>query len=55
MTARISYKLTYRLQTKVQIFTLLSSKGQHLGLIYFKSLPKCENVKKNVATSTTHI
>ena len=31
---------------KTTILTLLSSKGQYLGLIYFKNLPKNENVRK---------
>ena len=45
-SARISYKLSYRQQAKVQILTLLSSKGQYLALVYFKNLPKNENVRK---------
>ena len=43
----ISYKLSYRQKIKVQILALvLSSKGQYLGPIYFKNLPKIENVRK---------
>ena len=30
----------------VQILTLLGSKGQYLGLIYFRNLPKNDNVRK---------
>ena len=47
-SARISYKLSYRHQTKVKILTLLT-----LGLIYLKNLPKmrmsekCRNNKNN--------
>ena len=33
-------------QSKVKILTLLSSKGQYLGHIYLKILPKNENVRK---------
>ena len=43
--AGISYKLSYRQQIKIQIMTLLSSKGQYLGLIYFKNLPKNDSDK----------
>ena len=39
-------KLSYRQYAKVQILTLRSSKGQFLGLIYLKYLPKNENVRK---------
>ena len=56
MTARISYKLSYRQQAKVQLPTLLSSKGQYLRLIYFQSLPKmgcqkCRNMHNNNSNS----
>ena len=53
MTARISYKLSYRQQTKVQILTILNPKGQYLGLVYFKNIQKkrmsekCRNNKHN--------
>ena len=43
---RISYNLSYRQQIKVQILTLLSSKDQHLSLIYFKNLPKMRMSEK---------
>ena len=43
---RMSYKLSYRQQAKAQILTLLSSKGQYLGLIYFKNLPKIRMAEK---------
>ena len=42
MTAGISYKLSYRQQTKVQKLTLLSSKG----FIYFRNLSRNLNVRK---------
>ena len=45
MTAEISYELSHRQQIKVQLLTLLSSKGFN----YLKDLPK------NVATTTTLI
>ena len=45
-SAGISYKLKYTQQIKVQLLTLLSSKRQYLGLIYFKNLPENENVRK---------
>ena len=51
MTAGISYKLSYKQQAKVQILTLLSSKGQYLSLIRFKNIP-CE-CQKTAATATT--
>ena len=50
MTAGMSYKLRYRQQTRAQIRTLLSSKGQYLGRIYIKNLPcqkKCCNNNNN--------
>ena len=42
---RISYKLSYRQLVKVQILTLLSSKGQYFCLIYLKMgmSEKCNN------------
>ena len=49
----ISYKLSHRQQTKVQILTTLSPKDQYLSLVYFKNLPKtrmsekCRNNKKH--------
>ena len=45
MTARLQDRLQTQ-QAKVQILTLLWSKGQYLGLIYFKNLPKNENVQQ---------
>ena len=45
-SAGISYKLSYIQQTKAQILTLLSSKDPCLDPIYFKNLPKNENVRK---------
>ena len=45
---RISYKLSHRQQTKVQILKILSSKGQYLGLTSLKNLPKNENVRCDV-------
>ena len=40
-------KLSYRQKAKVQILTLQISKGQYLGLIYFKNLQKSERQKNN--------
>ena len=39
-TQNDSTGISYRQQSKVQKLTLLSLKGQNLGLIYFKNLPK---------------
>ena len=40
------YRISYKLLQTVQILTLLSTKGQCLGLIYFKSLPKMRMSEK---------
>ena len=45
---RMTPTISYRQKVKVQIRTLLTSKGQYLGLIYF--FKKCH---KNVTTTST--
>ena len=43
-TQNDSARISYRQQVKVQILTLLNSKGQYLSPVYFENLPQNENV-----------
>ena len=53
MTAGISYKLNYREQATIQILTLLCSKGQYFGLIYFKKCHNNNNSDNSLTSSRT--